>query len=130
MTNGNGIAMPVADAFSNGDGTWATPEAWSLTALGEFHFGPNWSLDPEVSYLNLHWTGLTTGLIAAQSESWIGGGVIHWDPVPHLDFNLEVLYQTTHQSTPAAYSAIANGGLPWHATTDGVESRFEITRDF
>ncbi len=48
--NGNGIAMPVTDAFSNGNGTWATPDAWSLTALGEFHFGPNFAIDPEVSY--------------------------------------------------------------------------------
>jgi hypothetical protein len=130
MTNGNGIAMPVTDAFSNGDGTWATPDAWSLTALGEFHLGPTWSIDPEISYLQINWSGITTGLISPNQQSWIGGGVIHWDPVPHLDFNIELLYQTTHQATPAAYSAAANGGLPWHANTDGLEGRFEITRDF
>ncbi|HEY1941242.1 MAG TPA: porin [Roseiarcus sp.] len=129
-TNGNGIAMPVTDAFSNGNGTWATPDAWSLTALGEFHLGPTWSIDPEISYLQINWSGVNTGLISPNQESWIGGGVIHWDPVPHLDFNLELLYQTTHQSMPAAYSAVANGGLPWHANTDGLEGRFEITRDF
>jgi hypothetical protein len=56
--------------------------------------------------------------------------VFHWDPVAHLDFNLELLYQNTHQSTPAAYSAAANGGLGWKANTDGLEGRFEITRDF
>ncbi len=129
-TNGNGIAMPVADAFSNGNGTWATPTAWSLTGLAEFHLGPVFSIDPEVSYLNLSWSGVNTGFISTNSESWIGGAVFHWDPVAHLDFNIELLYQTTHQTAPAAYSAFANGGLPWHANTDGLESRFEITRDF
>ncbi|MBV8474242.1 MAG: hypothetical protein JO107_13590, partial [Hyphomicrobiales bacterium] len=128
--NGNGIAMPVSDAFSNGNGTWATPEAYSLTAISEFHLGPTFSIDPEISYLGLHWTGANTGLIATDSESWIGGAVFHWDPVAHLDFNLELLYQSTHQSAPAAYSAAANGGLPWKANTDGLEGRFEITRDF
>ncbi len=128
--NGNGIAMPVSDAFSNGNGTWATPEAYSLTAISEFHIGPNFAIDPEISYLGLHWTGVNTGLISTNIDSWIGGAVFHWDPVAHLDFNIELLYQTTHQSTPAAYSAAANGGLPWHANTDGLEGRFMVTRDF
>ena len=128
--NGNGISMPVADAFANGDGTWATPEAWSVTALGEFHLGPTFSIDPEISYAGLHWSGVSTGLISADSESWIGGAVFHWDPVAHLDFNLELLYQNTHQDTPAAYSAAANGGLAWKANTDGLEGRLNITRDF
>jgi hypothetical protein len=128
--NGNGIAMPVADAFANGDGTWATPEAWSVTALGEFHIGPTFSIDPEISYLGLHWSGISTGMISANSDSWLGGAVFHWDPVAHLDFALELLYQTTHQDAPAAYSAAANGGQTWKANTDGLEGRFMITRDF
>ncbi len=128
--NGNGISMPVADAFSNGDGTWATPTAWSLTAISEFHLGPTFAIDPEISYVQLNWSGLTTGFIAANSESIIGGAVFHWDPVAHLDFNIELLYQDTHQSTPAAYSAVANGGQGWVANTSGLEGRFEITRDF
>ena len=128
--NGNGIAMPVADAISNGNGTWATPDAWSVTALGEFHLGPTFSIDPEISYLGMSWSGVNTGLISTNQESWIGGAVFHWDPVAHLDFNLELLYQNTHQDTPAAYSAAANGGLAWKANTDGLEGRLNITRDF
>jgi len=129
--NGNGIAMPVTDAFSNGNGTWATPTAWSLTALGEFHLGPVFSIDPEISYANISWSGVSTaGLISKNQDSWIGGAVFHWDPVAHLDFNLELLYQTTHQDAPSGYSAAANGGIGWKSNTDGLEGRFEITRDF
>ena len=128
--NGNGIAMPITDAFSNGNGTWATPETWTIGAVGEFHFGPNFSIDPEVSYLNISWSGVSTGLISKNQDSWIGGAVAHWDPVAHLDFALELLYQSTHQDTPAAYTAAGNGGLAWKANTDGLEGRFMITRDF
>ncbi|HEY1941240.1 MAG TPA: porin [Roseiarcus sp.] len=130
VNQGNGIAMPVTDAFANGNGTWATPDAYSLTAISEFHIGPNFAIDPEISYLGINWTGVNTGLISTSQQSWIGGAVFHWDPVAHLDFNLELLYQTTHQSTPAAYLATNNAGLPWHANTDGLEGRFMVTRDF
>ncbi|MBV8663045.1 MAG: porin, partial [Hyphomicrobiales bacterium] len=71
--NGNGIAMPVTDAFSNGNGTWATPDAWSLTAISEFHLGSMFLIDPEVSYLNINWSGVNTGLISTNQQSWIAG---------------------------------------------------------
>jgi hypothetical protein len=136
MVNGNGIAMPVADAISNYNGTWATPEAWSLTAISEFHFGPTFSIDPEISYLNINWSGLNgpeLGAFSTHSESWIGGAVAHWDPVAHLDFAFELLYQTTHQSQPGLWATegtVDGVAAPWKSTTDGVEGRFMITRDF
>jgi hypothetical protein len=138
-TNGNGLALPVADAISNYNGTWATPTAWSLTAISEFHFGPTFSLDPEVSYLNINWSGLNgpeAGAFAASSQSWIGGAVAHWDPVAHLDFAFELLYQDTHQSTPGAWATAGTvdgsraGAVAWHSDTNGVAGRFMITRDF
>jgi hypothetical protein len=132
QVNGNGVMMPVADAFSNLNGTWATPTAWSLTAISELHFGPLFSIDPEISYANLTWSGLSgamSGALSTDSQSWIVGAIGHWDPVAHLDFSLELLYQTTHQSMPAAYTVPA-GDVPWKATTDGIESRLAITRDF
>jgi hypothetical protein len=136
MVNGNGISMPVADALSNYNGTWATPTAWSLTAISEFHFGPTFSFDPEISYLQINWGGLSgssLGAFSTNSQSWIGGGVFHWDPVAHLDFNLELLYQTTHQSQPGLWATegtIDGVAAAWHSNTSGVEGRFEITRDF
>ncbi len=136
MVNGNGIAMPVGDALSNYNGTWATPTAWSLTALGEFHLGPVFSIDPEISYLNLQWSGLggmEAGAFSTSSQSFIGGAVAHWDPVAHLDFALELLYQTTHQSAPAMWATtgtVDGAAASWKSNTDGLEGRFMITRDF
>jgi hypothetical protein len=132
QVNGNGVMMPVADAFSNLNGTWATPTAWSLGAITELHFGPTFSVDPEVSYAQLTWSGLSgsmSGAISTNSQSWVVGGIGHWDPVPHLDFALELLYQDTHQSMPAAYTVPA-GDVAWKSDTSGIASRFMITRDF
>ncbi len=128
--NGNGQATPYADTFSNGNGTWATPTAWSIAASAEFHFSPVFFIAPEIGYGELHWSGLNAGQLAANSDSWMGGAVFHWDPVAHLDFNLELLYQSTNQSRPTGYTAALQAVQPWVANTSGLEGRFEITRDF
>ena len=129
--NGNGLPMVVGDTFSNGDGTWGRPTAWSIATTFEHHFGPTFSFDPEFAYAQLHWNGLAVGSgVPANAESWIVGGVFHWDPVPHLDFELEILYQNTHQSTPAGGANLAPGVASFPSTSDGVAGRFEVTRDF
>jgi hypothetical protein len=134
--NGNGVGMPVADAYSNHNGTWATPEAWTIAASGEFHLGPTFMIDPEVGYGQLNWSGLTYGVLSTSTTSWMGGAVFHWDPVAHLDFNLELLYQSSNMSRPAAWSGdiIVNNttttGNAWKSTSQGLEGRLEITRDF
>jgi Porin subfamily len=129
--NGNGLPMYVGDTFSNGNGTWATPTAWSVAMTYEHHFSPVFSLDPEFSYAELHWGGLAIGSgIPANSYSWVVGGVAHWDPVPHLDFAFEVLYQNTHQSTPATYNTAGPAPASFPNNADGVAGRFYITRDF
>jgi hypothetical protein len=133
QVNGNGVVMPLADTYyvtsGSAAGSWATPTAWSLTALGEFHLGPTFAIDPEVSYGRLAWSGLGSGgQLAANSQSWIGGAVFHWDPVAHLDFDIELLYQNTRQSTPAGF--VEANGAPWQATSSGLAGRFAVTRDF
>jgi hypothetical protein len=128
--NGNGLPMVAGDAWSNGDGTWATPRAWSIGATFEHHFGPTFSFDPEFAYAELHWSGLAaTSGVPADANSWIVGGVFHWDPVPHLDFAFEVLYETTHQSTPAT-PLLGPGVAAFPNNEDGVAGRFYVTRDF
>jgi hypothetical protein len=128
--NGNGLPMYVGDTWSNGNGTWATPHAWSVAATFEHHFSPVFSLDPEFSYAELHWSGLTgPAVIPVNSQSWIVGGVAHWDPVPHLDFAFEVLYQNTHMSTPPG-AILSPGVTSFPNNTDGVAGRFYVTRDF
>ncbi len=127
--NGNGVATPYMDTFSNYNGTWATPTAWSIAASGEFHLSPVFFVAPEIGYGQLHWSGMTGGYLATNSDSWMGGAVFHWDPVAHLDFNLELLYQSTTQSRPTLWAA--SPGIPsWPGTSSGLEGRFEITRDF
>ncbi|HEY1940921.1 MAG TPA: porin [Roseiarcus sp.] len=133
QVNGNGVMMPVADSYyvtaGSNSGRWATPTAWALTAIGEYHLGPNFAIDPEVSYGEITWSGLGSGgQLSPDSESWIGGAVFHWDPVAHLDFDLELLYQTTHQSQPGGF--VTAGGVPWQANTSGLAGRLSVTRDF
>ena len=48
--NGNGQAMAIGDAFSNGDGSWATPEAWSISAWANFAVSPQVTIGVEGSY--------------------------------------------------------------------------------
>ena len=135
QVNGNGLPMVLADTWSNGNGTWGTPTAWSIAGFFDHHFSPQFSISPEASYGQLHWSGVTGNVIPANSYSWIVGAAAHWDPVAHLDFELELLYQSTHQSTPSGLtsnvsSGIAFGPASFPSTADGFAGRFEITRDF
>jgi hypothetical protein len=132
QVNGNGLPMVIADTWSNGNGTWARPTAWSIAVTAEHHFSPTFSFDPEFSYAELNWNNqgaVATQVLPKNANSWIVGGVFHWDPVPHLDFELEILYQTTHQSTPVTDTLIAPVTV-FPKNSDGVAGRFEITRDF
>jgi hypothetical protein len=140
--NGNGLAMPVGDTYyaglnAAGAPVWATPTAWGITATAEHHFGPTFSIDPEISYVELNWSN-SLGELSSNSTSWIAGMVGHWDPVTNLDFELEVLYQNTHESTPGNWGPVGSAsvgtvnGIPsaFHNNTDGFAGRFEVTRNF
>jgi len=131
--NGNGLAMSVGDAYSAGGGHWATPVAWSAAAIFEHHFSDAFSLDPEISYAQLNWSG-SLGQLSSNSRSWIVGAIGHWDPAPLVDLALEVLYQNTHQSTPGLYTptvGAVDGRLsPFPGDADGFEGRFNLTRNF
>ncbi|MGO9773574.1 MAG: porin [Roseiarcus sp.] len=129
QVNGNGIPMPFADAFSNGLGQWATPTAWSIAATGEFHFGPTFFIAPEIAYGQLTWSNSGYGAISDNVQSWTGGAVFHWDPVAHLDFALELLYQGTNQSMPTKFTQ-STGYAPWQGNTNGGVARLMVTRDF
>ncbi len=56
--------------------------------------------------------------------------MFHWDPVAHLDFDLELLYQSTNQTHADRRSPPSTGYAPWQGNTNGLEGRFEVTRDF
>ena len=126
--NGNGVVIPFADAYSNWAGQWATPTAWSIGATAEFHLGPTFFIAPEIAYGQLTWSNSGYGLISDNVESWTGGAVFHWDPVAHLDFALELLYQSTNQSKPTSFSSLS--AVPWQSNTNGGVARLMVTRDF
>jgi hypothetical protein len=128
---GNGLPLISGDSFSNGDGSWASPKVWTIAAMGEHHFSPQWSINPEASYVNLHWSGLNA-LSGAPTNaySWIAGGVVHYDPVPNLDFALTFLYEYTHQATPATYLKTDGAPMAFANNTNGWESRFIVFRPF
>jgi hypothetical protein len=129
-TNGNGLGPVYADTFSNGDGSFATPEAWSVSALMELHFSPVFWVGPEIAYGEQRWSGLNAfSGIPTHTTSWLGGATLHWDPVPHLDFALELMYQTTHQSTPVTYFAGPGVGA-FPNDNNGFVGRLFVTRDF
>jgi Porin subfamily len=132
--NGNGLSMVAGDAWSNGDGTWANPSAWSIEGYFEHHIGPTWTLALEGAYAEVNWNGLTETpgfgtVIPKNAQSWIVGAVAHWDPVVNLDFELEILYQSTHQSTPGNAVLVAPV-VNFPDNAQGVAGRFEVTRNF
>jgi hypothetical protein len=138
--NGNGLAMSVGDTYYatsvNAAGKaiseWATPTTWMIGGTFEHHFSPVFSLDPQASYAQLHWSN-SFGQLSNNSESFIVGAVAHWDPVPLLDFSFELMYQNTHMDTPAAWGTTGtiDGKLAaFPNNTDGVAGRIYITRNF
>ena len=133
-TNGNGQAMAVGDAFSNGDGTWAKPTAWSVMGYGQFVVNPQITLQLEGGYAELNWNDKSAiGLNLYDSKSFLVGGLIHYDPVKNLDFALETMYQSTTNSQPIGY--FPGGGGPgsttsWQGKADGFAARLMITRSF
>ena len=96
------------------------------------------SFDPEISYGQLHWSN-TFGQLSNNTTLWVGGFAAHWDPVPQLDFEFELLYESLHQSTPGFWNVPPVGGVvngvfrggpfPFN-NSDGFASRFEVTRSF
>jgi hypothetical protein len=125
--NGNGQGIAIADTYLNNDGvTWATPTAWSIAADLDHHFSPEFSISPEVAYAAINWSGTNKTSVVSNSTSWIGGAVAHWDPVKNLDFEFELLYETSRVNQPNLYL----GPAPFVGRSDGFASRFEITRSW
>jgi Porin subfamily len=155
-TNGNGQPMWLADAFFNPiTNQWSTPRAWSVSGLLEHHFTPQIYIDLEGSIGGLNWSNMGGGcnfalpscLIAQAAQgplsphalSWIVGADLGWNPVNNLNFDLELMYQSTNQSTPSGFAGtVYNYGqaneffVPgdWHGNSSGFAGRFRVTRYF
>jgi hypothetical protein len=132
QVNGNGQPDSLADAFYNGDGTWATPTAWTVSAWANFTLNPQVTVGVEGSYGEINWTGLTLPSPVSNSKSYLVGFDAHYDPVKNLDFQFELLYESTKTAQPTGYLPNANPGFTttWQSKSDGFESRLQITRNF
>jgi len=145
--NGNGLPTTIGDTYfagfdATGAPVWSTPTAWTIGATFEHHFGSTFSIDPEVSYGELNWSGQggkgVFGELSSSMTTWVAGAAAHWDPVTNLDFEVELLYQNIHQSTPGNWTNLAgatvgtvNGVVSsFPANSSGFAGRFEVTRNF
>jgi hypothetical protein len=130
--NGNGQGIALGDAFYNGNGTWATPEAWSVSGYGQLVVNPQVTLQLEGSYGEVTWSGETAKSPLFNSKSFLIGGVGHYDPVKNLDFALELFYQDTTSTTPSGF--VPGDGktstINWQSKADGFATRLMITRSF
>jgi len=156
QVNGNGQPMYMQDAFFNPlTNQWSKPTAWSVSALIEHHFTPQFYLDLEGSVGQLKWSNqgggcnflavgcalasAGQGALSPSATTWLVGADLGWNPVNNLNFDLELMYQSTNQSTPnGVLGTIYNWGqtneffVPgnWHGVSDGFAGRFRITRYF
>jgi hypothetical protein len=148
QVNGNGQSMWLADSYFNSTtNSWSTPHAWSVTAQFEHHWTPTFYTNLLGSIGGISWSGqegaycssaLTcfgTGQISPKALSWIVGTDIGWNPVTNLNFDLELMYQSTHQDQPSGFiGTVYNTGAfvpgAWQSTSSGFAGRLRITRYF
>ena len=109
--NGNGTIFQVTDAYDNGGGKWSTPTAYTIAGFIEHHFSPVFWSALEGSYGNIQYSGAPT-TISKKADGYFIGGIVHWDPVAHLDFALELAYESIHQTTPTAFVALPGKFVP------------------
>jgi hypothetical protein len=153
QTNGNGQPMYLADAFFNPiTNQWSQPRAWSVTGVLEHHFTPAFYVDLEGSVGGINWSNMGggctllgfgcgigqfgNGALSSHATSWIIGADLGWMPVTNLNFDLELMYQSTQQDRPSGFlGTVYNTGafVPfagWQGNSNGFAGRFRITRYF
>ena len=121
--NGIGTLYQFADAYWTGN-HWSTPDAWSVAATGDFVVGGNFTISPLASYGGIQYSG-DVPLISKKATVFDGGAVLDWSPVHNLDFALDLIYETSHQSKPTAYV-----GPAFVDNASGFNGRLRITRSF
>jgi hypothetical protein len=157
QVNGNGQPMELADTFFNPlTNSWSTPTAWSVSGLIEHHFTPTIYVDVEGSIGGLKWSNMgggcslalpgcalaqgAQGSLSPSAFTWLVGADLGWNPVTNLNFDLELMYQSTNQATPSGFlGTVYNlGGASgaffqpggWKGISDGFAGRLRITRYF
>jgi Porin subfamily len=156
QVNGNGQPMFGSDAYFNPlTNQWSKPTAWTVSALIEHHFTPQFYIDLEGSVGQVKWSNMGGGCyiygfgcgalqaiqgpLSPTATSWIVGADLGWNPVTNLNFDLELMYQSTNQAQPSGFAGtVYNFGQPneffvpgdWHGVSQGFEGKLRITRYF
>jgi hypothetical protein len=131
-TNGNGILFPMADAvytgYNSGGNTWSLSNAWSAAAQLTWKVSPNFEIDPEIAYASVDYGNaayLNGYYLSQKATAWWVGAVFDWSPVKNLDFALDAVYESSHQSTPYSYV-----GYTYYNNSDGFNARLHVVRSF
>jgi hypothetical protein len=125
-TNGNGLLFPMADGVFDTDGTYHKSTAWSAAAQLTWKLSPNFEIDPEASYANVAYDSGTAADwgISPKADAWWVGAVFDWSPVKNLDFALDAIYESSHQTTPATWVGAYDNN------SDGFNGRIHVVRSF
>jgi hypothetical protein len=126
-TNGNGTLFPMADALYTGGDTWKLSNAWSAAAQLTWKVSPNFEIDPEIAYASVTYDA-TNWLMSQKATAWWVGAVFDWSPVKNLDFALDAVYESSHQSTPNGWTTVLYG--PYSNNADGFNGRLHVVRSF
>ena len=132
-TNGNGTLFPMADAvYTSATNSWSLSDAWSAAVQLTWKVSPNFEIDPEVAYANVDYGSSFENnyptTLSQKADAWWIGAVFDWSPVKNLDFALDAVYESSHQSTPVDWVAGTNG--TFHNDSDGFNARLHVVRSF
>ena len=121
--NAIGTLYRFGDAYWSG-GHWSTPDAWTIAAFADLHVAPTFTITPKLSYGAINYSG-DAPLISKSATAFVGGASLDWSPFQNLDFGLDLIVATSHQSKPAAYV-----GPAFVDSASGFNGRLRITRNF
>jgi len=127
-TNGNGVLVPMTDAYYNGVGAWKLSNSWTATAQLTWKLSPNFEIDPEIAYAEVDYGSPSTSYdpyLTPKATAWWVGAVFDWSPVKNLDFALDAVYESSHQDTPYEYI-----GYAYKNNSDGFNARLHVVRSF
>jgi len=130
-TNGNGSLFQMADAVYVGGNNWELSNAWSAAAQLTWKVSPNFEIDPEVAYASVDYGSHAASAwfaLPQKAYAWWVGAVFDWSPVKNLDFALDAVYESSHQSTPLGWSAY--GATTFQNNADGFNGRLHVVRSF
>jgi len=132
-TNGNGTLFPMADAIQSGEDIWTLSNSWTAAAQLTWKVSPNFEIDPEIAYASVDYGSAAAkywfATLSQKATAWWVGAVFDWSPVKNLDFALDAVYESSHQSTPV-YWAGHSGGASFNNDSDGFNGRLHVVRSF